>query len=189
LKVLFISAAIILADQLSKFFFRGFPFFGFNIPGISHGVKKPLVGDTLGLTLLENPGFAFGIDPGTEYKMILTFATLLITIGLIIYLYKTRTDILRKKLALALIIGGAAGNLIDRIFYGVIYDYAPLFYGKVVDFISLKITGWLFFENMAGNYVFNIADIAVAAGLLVIVFSLEASVQPETEHLAAENQD
>ena len=45
-----------------------------------------------------------------------------------------KTSVLR--LALALILGGAIGNFIDRAFYGIIYDYAPLFYGKVVDFLD-----------------------------------------------------
>jgi signal peptidase II len=191
LKVLLFSAAIFLADQVSKFYVKGIslPLLGINFEGIPAGVKYPLAGDNLNITLLENPGFAFGIYPGIEYKFILTILTLLITAGLLVYLYRSRNDLFIKRFSAALLLGGAAGNLTDRIFYGVIYDYAPLFYGSVVDFLSVRISEFFFFNNLVGNYVFNIADLSVAAGLLLMIFSLQTSEQPAMENLAAENQD
>jgi signal peptidase II len=191
LKVLFISAAIILADQISKVFIKGLslPYFDFNIQGIPYGEKYPLVNQTISITLLENPGFAFGIDPGIRLKFLFTLLTVLITIGLIVYLYQSRKDIFSKRFAAALLIGGAAGNLVDRIFYGILYEYAPLFYGSVVDFINLRIPETIFFGKMSGNYVFNIADISVATGLIIMLFSLQLSEKTGIQPLTAENQD
>jgi signal peptidase II len=190
LKVLIISAAIFISDQLSKILLKGIsiPQLDINIIGISSGEKHSLIGEYINLTLLENPGFAFGIDPGIELKPVLTILTLIITAGLFINLYLSRNGIFIKKLALAFLIGGAAGNLTDRIFYGRLYDYAPLFYGNVVDFINIKISGSLL-GQMVGNYVFNIADLAVFAGLVLLIVSLQTLTQTEKEILAAENQD
>jgi signal peptidase II len=70
----------------------------------------------------------------------------------------------------ALIIGGAVGNLIDRIFYGVFYGYSPLFYGKVVDFFDIRVLNMMLFDRTIGNYVFNIADIAVTIGVIMLLF-------------------
>jgi signal peptidase II len=191
LKVLFFSLAVVLFDQLTKIYIKGIslPSLGFDIQGITPGTRHPVISDILSITLLENPGFAFGIYPGIEYKLLLTILTLLVTAGLLVYLYKSRFDIFRKRFAAALLIGGAAGNLIDRIFYGILFDYAPLFYGSVVDFINIRVTEFFFFEKLTGNYIFNFADISVTAGLLIMMFSLQTSEQPEIETLAAENQD
>jgi signal peptidase II len=191
LKILYISAAVVIADQFTKIFIKGIslPLFNISINGIIPGRKYPLLGNYLNLTLVENPGIAFGINPGIQLKAVITLITLLITAVLIIYLYKSRNESLLKKTALALMIGGACGNLIDRIFYGIIYNYSPLLYGSVVDFVNLKISDILFFELMIGSYVFNVADIAVSIGLLIMIFTLRTTAQPEIENLAAENQE
>jgi signal peptidase II len=185
------SLAVVLFDQLTKIYIKGISLtsLGLDIQGITPGEKHPVFSDILSITLLENPGFAFGIYPGIEYKFLLTIVTLLLTAGLFVYLYQSSGDTFRKRLAAALLIGGAAGNLIDRIFYGILYEYAPLFYGSVVDFINIRVTEFFFFEKMTGNYVFNFADISVTAGLLIMMFSLQTSEQPEIKPIAVENQD
>jgi signal peptidase II len=68
----------------------------------------------------------------------------------------------------SLIFAGAVGNLIDRVFYGVIFSESPLFYGKVVDFIQVDIPdvaflGWTHFP------VFNIADSCVTVGVILLI--------------------
>jgi signal peptidase II len=190
LKVLIISAVIIIADQLSKIFIKGasLPWLNIYTDGITPGVRYPLLADSLNITLIENPGFAFGIYPGSEYKIFLTIVTLFITAGLAYHLYKSANNNLTGRIATALLLGGAAGNLIDRVFYGVMYDYAPYFYGNVVDFINIKFNSSLLPGNLSGNYVFNIADIAITTGLILIVFSFDTS-KSELKSLAAENQE
>jgi signal peptidase II len=101
---------------------------------------------------------------------------------------------LSLRLSLAFIIGGAIGNLIDRIFYGIIFGYAPVFYGKVVDFFEMNIFKIFIMNRTMGNYVLNIADVAVTTGLVMLLFSLnkQKAVESKTgsiENYLAENKD
>jgi signal peptidase II len=74
------------------------------------------------------------------------------------------------RFSIALILGGAVGNLIDRTFYGIFFDYAPLFYGKVVDFFDVDFFDFTLFGRSYDRWpVFNIADAAVTIGVLVLI--------------------
>ena len=79
---------------------------------------------------------AFGLDLSSEMKLAVSIFSILASIGLVIYLYSVKDQSFSLRFGLALILGGAVGNLIDRLFYGLFYDYAPMFYGKVVDFLD-----------------------------------------------------
>jgi signal peptidase II len=196
LRVLFVSLFIIIIDQVSKLLIKGFsfPLFGFKFEGIAPGQKIPLVGNIFNLTLIENPGIAFGIDLGSDFRLPVVIFTLTATAALFYYFYKNRSNILSLRLSLAFIIGGAIGNLIDRIFYGIIYDYAPVFYGKVVDFLEISIFKLFIMNQTLGNYVLNIADLAVTVGLVMLLFSLnkQKAVDSKTDSIEdylAENKD
>lgn len=108
-----------------------------------------LIGDTVTFTLVRNPGAAFSMATG--YTWILTFVALAVVIGIVRYSGKLRS--LGWIVGLGLILGGAVGNLTDRIFR------APgVFQGHVVDFVSV---GWW--------PVFNVADSAVVCGAVLLV--------------------
>ena len=81
-----------------------------------------------------------------------------------------KADIKARTLAIAFILGGAAGNLFDRIFYGIFYNYAPLFQGNVVDFLDVKIFKFFIFNNIHGNYVFNFADVSILSGVFLLIY-------------------
>jgi signal peptidase II len=121
LKILFISAVIIFTDQLSKLYIKGIslPLFGIRFDGLIPGHNYPALGDSLKLRLIENPGIGFGIYPGDEFKSLISVINLMLTGALLVYLISTRNDLFGKSIGAALLIGGAAGNLIDRMFYGV----------------------------------------------------------------------
>jgi signal peptidase II len=196
LKILFVSLFIVIIDQVSKLLIKGFsfPLLGLKFEGISPGQKIPLLGDIFNLTLIENPGIAFGIDLGSDFRLPVVIFTLVATAALLYYFYINRTNILSLRLSLAFIIGGAIGNLIDRIFYGIIYGYAPVFYGKVVDFFEINIFKLFIMNRTLGNYVLNIADLAVTAGLVLLIFSLnrQKAVDSKAESIEdylAENKD
>ncbi len=197
MKVLFFSFIVVVIDQLSKLFVKGFsiPFLNFSIHGLYEGQRIPLLGDFFNITLVENPGIAFGIDFGESFKFLIAFFSIIAGIGLVIYLYKSRKKIFSLRLAIALILGGAVGNLIDRIFYGIFYNYGPLFHGKVVDFFNLKFFNFFIFDKMFGSYVFNFADVAVTSGVILLLFALnrqrntESSVNPVIENYLAENKE
>ena len=180
MRVLLLSAAIVLADQLTKLLVKGasFPWLGIAWPGLPYGTSRRLLGDFVRLTYIENPGMAFGIDVGG--KPWFALFSLIASAAIIWYLYRVRTERLGFRVALAMILGGAVGNLIDRVFYGVAYDTAPLLYGRVVDFIDVD-----FFDVNVWGYhisrwpVFNIADACVTLGVLLLLVYHRTAVVDE----------
>ena len=111
---------------------------------------KPVIQDFFHFTYVTNDGMAFGLSfPGGKH--ILLVMTILLTGFIAGFLWKEKDGHPFVKYGLALILSGAIGNLIDR-----------LFYGKVVDFLDL----------MIGNfhwYIFNLADSAVTIGMVLFV--------------------
>lgn len=202
MRVLYLTLGIVIADQLSKIFVKGFsiPFMNINFSGMLYGDSIPIFGDFFKMTFVENPGMAFGVDLGDSLKLWISIFSVLASAGLFIYLYSVRNQGLSLRISLAFILGGAIGNFIDRVFYGVFYGYAPLFYGKVVDFFDVDFFN---FEILGRSYdrwpIFNIADMAVSIGVLtLIVFynkhekkeeRAEAETIPTTENVSENNNN
>jgi len=173
LRVLYLSLAVVITDQISKFYIKGIsiPFLNIKFEGMYLGESIQVIGDFFKITFTENPGIAFGFDPGSDFKLFISVFSLVASIGLLIYLFTVRDKSLSLKLAIALILGGAVGNVIDRMFYGIIYDYAPLFYGKVVDFFDFDFFNFSIFGRSYDRWpIFNIADAAVSVGVLILLF-------------------
>lgn len=173
MRVLYATLLVVIADQVSKFWIKGFHFSFLNInhEGMYIGQKISVIGDFFRITFIENPGLAFGIDINSNIKLWISLFSLAASIGLIIYLYIVRNESLGFRIALALILGGAIGNLIDRAFYGIIYDYAPLFYGKVVDFLDFDFFNLTLFGKSYDRFaIFNIADSSVTIGIFLLLF-------------------
>ena len=170
LRVLFVTLGIVILDQITKLFVKGFslPLFDFYHQGMQIGQSIPVIGDFLRLTFVENPGMAFGIEIGG--RLFLTIFSMIASIGIFYYIYRVRNEAFIIRLTLAMILGGAIGNLIDRSFYGVIFGEAPLLYGKVVDFIDMN----FFHINFLGIHmdrfaVFNVADVSVSTGIVLML--------------------
>ena len=139
----FLSFFIVLIDQLSKILVHA----KMNLYD-----SFTVIPSLLDLTYIRNEGIAFGINfPGS--KIFFIIFPILITFYLISLLKNKEFEDNTSQIALFLIIGGAIGNILDRIFRGY-----------VVDFIDFHINGnhW---------YVFNIADSAVTIGLLFLLYS------------------
>ena len=134
--IFIIVTSVIFLDQLTKFL--ALRFLQLNTP-------VPLIKNFLNLTLVHNRGAAFGFF---QNQLLLFVLVSLFAIGLILYNLKTNSIIL--KLSLSLILGGAIGNLVDR-----------LRFGFVVDFLDLRI--WP---------VFNIADSVITIAALVLSWEL-----------------
>jgi signal peptidase II len=185
-RLLFISVFVVFADQISKLLIRGIP--AMNLKGLLPGQKIPVIGNLFNITMVENPGIAFGINFGSDFKLVIALFTLLASIGLLIFLFRIRNKSFVLRLSIALILGGALGNLIDRLFYGIIYGYAPLFHGKVVDFFNIHIFNIYLFNNTLGNYIFNVADLSVTAGMVCLLFAIrKQNKEQESEDPAIEN--
>ncbi len=163
-----ISAAIILADQLTKAWVRTHMYIGQSIG---------LLGDWLKLTYTENEGMAFGVNLG--FKPVLTLFSLAATVALVYAIYRMRRAPLLTRVPLAMILGGAAGNLIDRFFYGVLFQHMPLLEGRVVDFIHVDWPGSIFgWESFP---IFNLADSAIVVGVgFILLFNGRIFPAPET---------
>lgn len=153
------------------------------------------------ILLIENEGMAWGTKiPGTHGKLILTVFRILAVFGIAYWLYDANTKHSSNYLmiAISLIFAGAVGNIIDSVFYGVIFDdsyshlatlfsnkpYGTLFHGKVVDMLYFpiwegNIPKWLPIwggqEFKFFNAIFNIADMAISTGVgILIVFNKKA---------------
>jgi signal peptidase II len=171
LRVLYFSVVIIFVDQISKLFIKGIniPFLGITINGMRQGSSISIIDKFFNITFIENPGMAFGMEIGS--KTMRSIFTICASLLIIYFIYKNRKEIFYLRFSLALILGGAIGNLIDRIFYGVIYGTGKLLSGNVVDFFQLNIPDLKFFGKTFYSWpIFNIADVAITAGFLMIIF-------------------
>jgi signal peptidase II len=178
-KFYLLSIAVIVVDQITKLLVH------FNM--IRGGAGEiPVIGDWFKLHYTLNPGMAFGIEIGLDHgKLILTIFRLIAMVGIGYYLYM----LVRKKVhpgliwCVALILGGAIGNLIDSIFYGVFLHNAPpdaitpWFHGQVIDMFYVdiwegRLPDWIPFwggDHIALWPIFNIADASIFMGVVIIL--------------------
>lgn len=146
------------------------------------GQSIPVLGTWFQILFIENNGMAFGLQFGEGFgKLALSLCRLGLIALIVVYLSKLlrRPETPRGVLyGLAAILTGAIGNEIDSLFYGVIFDYAPLFYGKVVDMLYFPLIDTTLPENFpiwGGRHViffrpiFNIADSCITCGALYLV--------------------
>lgn len=182
MKILYLSLFIVIIDQLTKLKVKGIkiPFLGINIDGMTLGSSINVYGDLFKITFIENPGMAFGIEFGG--KLTLSVFTLIATCLIVYFIYKNKNEGIYFRASLAFILGGAVGNLIDRLFYGSIYGYAPLFYGKVVDFFHFNIPDFTLFGKTFYSWpIFNIADISVTIGFIMILLGYSKIFNKKSE--------
>lgn len=182
MNVLIITLLIVILDQVTKLYVKGIsiPVLGIEFQGMPYQSSIPVFGNFFKITFIENPGMAFGLQIGG--KLFLSLFTVFATFLLLFFLYKNRKEGLLLRLSLALILGGAIGNLIDRVFYGKIYDYAPLFYGRVVDFLHFDFPNFTIFGKTIYSWpIFNVADISVTFGFLMILLGYKKIFADEAE--------
>ena len=197
MKVLIISCLVLIVDQTSKLLIKGLEIhsIGINFKGLFPGQRIPVIGNLFNITFVENPGIAFGLDFGDTFKLIVSIFTIVACVILVYILFKNRKKSLNLRVSLALILGGALGNLFDRLFYGLIYGYAPMFYGKVVDFFDIRMFNIYLFHHTLGNYVFNFADFSVTMGVILLFYAYNkergrnTDLDPSLEKYLAENKE
>lgn len=190
MKVLNLSAFVVIIDQISKLLVKGIsiPSLNINFEGMEYGSSINVIGSLFKFTFVENPGMAFGIHVDGYAKLLLSLFSLIASIAIIVYIYKVREQKLLFRLSLALILGGAIGNLIDRFFYGIIFDYAPLFYGRVVDFLHFDALGFTVFGKTFDSFpIFNIADSAVTIGVFILLI-FHKSFEPKPDEINSDSK-
>lgn len=184
MRVLYLTGFIVFCDQVTKLLVKGFSIasLGITVGGMPYGSSRPLLGDFFRLTYIENPGMAFGIDVGG--KLYFSIFSIVASIAIVIILFRSRREPLGFRMSLAMILGGAVGNLIDRVFYGVIFREAPLFHGKVVDFFDVDFFDFnLFGYHFSRWPVFNVADASVTIGVILLLIFHRSAVLPEPASL------
>ncbi|MBI4721953.1 MAG: signal peptidase II [Candidatus Stahlbacteria bacterium] len=140
-KIIALTLIIIGIDQLTKFYISHF---------FRHSV--PFIGNFIRITPIQNPNAVFGL----RYNIPLIPLTILAICIVVIVLYKT------KLLVFSLILGGAIGNLIDRIRIGAVTDWID---------VGIKNIRWP---------IFNIADAAITIGILwLIIYEI---AKPKNSH-------
>lgn len=189
LHLLSIAMLLVLVDQATKIAVKGFTLFGITHQGMYLGESISVIGDLLRFTFVENPGMAFGVEFGSG-KIFLTLFSLIASIGLVYYLRMIEEAKIQVRIAIMLILAGAFGNFIDRMFYGVFYGEGPLFYGLVVDFIQIDIPDIEFGNLMYTHWpVFNIADSCVSIGMVLLLLYNKYLPYPfSQEKIQSDNQ-
>ena len=165
-----LAGLVILVDQLTK------------VWALNHLPTSPeptywLIDRVIGLRQLRNPGAALGIGYG--YTWVLTIVVITIVVVMVRMVRKIRS--VAWAIALSLMLGGAVGNLIDRLVQpavvgGVVQDSMGLGHGAVIDFI------------VYGNwFVGNVADIAIviAAGMIVVLAFMGIGMDGTKAHVQA----
>src|SRR5690554_1610141 len=183
---------ILIIDQASKFYIKTTFMLG----------EEVYVFDWFRILFVENEGMAWGAKiPGTYGKLILTLFRIVAICGIGYWLW----DSIRKNapriliLCISFIFAGALGNIIDSVFYGIIFDdsfrqvatflpedggYGTLFHGKVVDMLYFPLYNDILPEWIpiwGGNHftffdpVFNVADSAISVGVaILLIFNKKA---------------
>ncbi len=207
-----IVSGVLLIDQIIKIWVKTSMTLGENIH---------LLGSYFQLYFIENNGMAFGMELGGDYgKLALSLFRVVAVFGLGYLLY----DISRKKssvyliVALSLVLAGALGNIIDSIFYGVIFSesglgteavlfpaeggYSTLLHGRVVDMFYMELINlkpedatWLpgFLFGGDGRFVFfrpifNFADASISIGVAIILLFQKRIFESKPKPEVAENE-
>lgn len=147
LKWLWLSAAVIVLDQASKLWIDS---------SFEPYQRVPLIGGFFDLTLAYNTGAAFSFlaDAGGWQRWFFTLLSSLIAVLLVVWLKRLPACDRLNAAALALIIGGAVGNLIDR-----------LAHGHVIDFLLFYYRQWYW-------PAFNVADSAISIGVVLMLAAM-----------------
>ncbi|WP_291083881.1 signal peptidase II [Dietzia sp. UBA5065] len=164
--MLAVAAVIVLVDQIAKVV---------AVATLEGGRPVRIIGDSVRLVLLRNPGAAFSM--GTESTVVLSLVATAVVLGLL--WFSRRVHSRWWAWGLGLILGGAAGNLVDR------YFRAPgILQGHVVDYVSV---GWW--------PVFNVADSCLVAGVIVVAVAvlrgmdIDGSREQDRDHADRDHAD
>jgi signal peptidase II len=171
-KPFLVALFIILLDQIIKTWVRAH---------MGMGEEIHFFGERGMLHYTENNGMAFGMELGGDLgKLALTLFRIIAVCGIgygLVYLiqHKYHRGLIMN---VALIFAGAMGNIIDSTFYGVMYHYAPLFHGRVVDMFYFPLISGIFppwlpvwggQDYIFFRPVFNLADSAISVGVIMIL--------------------
>jgi signal peptidase II len=187
-----LAALVIIADQLIKIWVHDH---------MQLGEEIRFLGSRGMLRYVLNNGMAFGMEFGGSWgKLALT----LFRIGAVVAIGYGLVFLIKHKyhrgliLNVALIFAGAMGNIIDSTFYGVIYHYAPLFHGQVIDMfyfpvIKGQFPSWFPFWGSEDfeffRPIFNLADASISVGVILILINQKHYFKHQTVEVSTPNSE
>jgi signal peptidase II len=157
-RILWITGAVFILDQISK---------GVVLASMELYASIQVMGNFFRITFVENPGMAFGLRMGNN--MFFTVFAVLASVAMVYYLMQLPAEQRWTRWSLALILGGAMGNLSDRLIRGKVVDFLdfeffdihiPAFKFLFLDFSGYDLDRWP---------VFNVADMAVTVGMFMLL--------------------
>lgn len=162
-RLIVLGVILVVIDQVIKVLVK---------TNMSLGERIPLIGQWCQLCFVENEGMAFGMAFGGKIGKFCLSLFRVVLSGFLIWwirsLDRKPTTPTGALVGLSLITAGAIGNIIDCFFYGIIWDYAPLMFGRVVDMFWFPIIRTaekvIFFSP-----VFNFADSCVTVGTIYLI--------------------
>jgi signal peptidase II len=158
LRWLWLTFAVVLLDRASKGWFES---------QTAEGWRRELIHNFVYLVHSRNPGLAFGIlsdSASTGMRIVLILGSIAIIAVLAWLLVTSQSGGATAVAGLALLLGGATGNVTDRILHGAVTDFFEVWFG-------------------AYRYpAFNVADSAIAIGAFLILFDILFGRRPETPH-------
>jgi len=159
LKCLWISFVVILIDQITKWTAES------SLELISAGGQSIPVIPHLNFTLAYNYGAAFSFlgDQDGWQRWFFTILAAVVSVVILIWMSKLKEKEKWTAISLSLVLGGAVGNLIDRLLYGRVIDFIDLYADWDVFFLSKWHDGFHHFAT------FNVADIAINIGAVILV--------------------
>jgi signal peptidase II len=146
---IFIILLIVAADQITKYL---------TVTYLKPLGSIPVIEGIFNLTYVENRGAAFGILQNQRWFLVIL--PIIIVAAVVFYLVTHRRDSVLRRISLAVILGGALGNLIDRIFHGYVIDMLQ--------------TAFIEFP------VFNVADSAVVCGTILLAIQMLFLDKPQS---------
>lgn len=164
---LFLPAVVVLViDQVTKHWVR------YSLELHRHEI----IDGWLAFNYTQNPGMAMGMD--WLSTPVISGVAIIATLGILIYILKSLPDAsLAFLVCMGLILGGALGNIIDRLAMGYIEGYGGLLDGHVIDFIHFSLT---INNTPVFPYIFNVADMAISTSIVVMILFYKKII-PENE--------
>lgn len=191
-KPLIAILVILLADQVLKTWVKTNMFIG---------QEFQIIQDFFIIHFTENNGMAFGMEFGGEAgKLALSLFRIIAVFGIGYGLHHLIKHKYHRGLIMnvALIFAGALGNIIDSVFYGIIYNYEKIFHGRVVDMFYFPIFSGVFpqwFPVWGGEEfiffrpVFNIADASISIGVILILIYQKVYFKEEIKEQPSLNSE
>ncbi|MFC1492418.1 signal peptidase II [candidate division KSB1 bacterium] len=161
MRIIIVSFIVLILDQATKLIAK---------TNIRLGDSVSVIGDFFRFTHIENRGMAFGIEVSNHF--LFNLFSIIAALAILYYLIAMRNQHIVPRFALAMIFGGAMGNLYDRILLGKVVDFFDF------DFPNINIPSFnLYFFDTPRIYlerwpIFNIADVAVSIGMMILIVTI-----------------